>query len=210
MTKSSFNKCQMRRIESILVYSAMGLILIYLFYRFDWGFYLLIVMGISNYTFMFINYYKLRKEIKLCTPLSIPMRSVSGLYTVIGIVIGIGFIGLLYYLNDKTIVKIPDFTFSDRFVFGFAFPVLSLITYFKFSEVTDRYIITDISIYSGVRYRDCLMLEKISSFTVDNERANINLLGNNKVLNKMKIEKKYFNENIDKIVDELKLRINQA
>jgi hypothetical protein len=200
----------MRQIESILSYSGMLLILIYLFYRLDWELYLLTAIGISSFIFSLRNYNKLKKEIKLHTPLSIPKRSESVIYTVLSLVIGIGFIGLLYYLNYKAIINIPDLTFPEKLILGFAFPVLGLVTYFKFSDVADRYIITNNNIFNGVRYRDCLTLEKIHTFTVDNDKANINLMRSNKILMKMKIEKKYFNDNIDKIIDELKLRINRA
>lgn len=70
------------------------------------------MIGLSAYTFRFTYFSKLRKEIKLCNPLSIPKRLDSGLLTIIEIVILFGFIGLIYYLDANTIIeKIPDFTF---------------------------------------------------------------------------------------------------
>lgn len=198
----------MRQIERTLEYFGIILLIIFLFHQHDLELYLLIVIGITINTFRFINYNKNKKYTKLSEPLIIPMKTSNYfLHDLFIIVVAFGIMGFYYYLGYINIIELRRFNYLGRVVFTIVLPILATVKFIKFSDLSDTYLITNIGIISGFRYNDFTKRVGIDSFVVDKDKAIIKIQKGKRVLLKMKIDRKYFNDNIDKISEELKIYV---
>ena len=200
----------MRAIENVLIYLTIGLLGIYLFFGFLFDVYLILTFGLIIYLFRFINYYKLKTLVKKADIISIPIRSKSGMSSFFSILSIILIIGSFVFLDYFNVIKLRTFSGIDKFVILFLFPIINIISYIMFSDLSDKYFITENGLISGFRFNNHITWTNIDQVVVDNDKAIIRLQKDNKVLLKMKIETKYFIDNIESITKELNIKINVA
>jgi hypothetical protein len=200
----------MRAIENVLIYLTMGLLGIYLMVGFPFDIYLIMTFGLIIYFFRFLNYNKLKAEIKQADIVSIPIKNNSGISSFLSILAILLIIGFFVSLDYLSVIKLRTFTGIDTFVILFLFPIINIISYIKFSDLSNKYFIAANGIIGGFRFNDCISWASIDRIVVDNDKAVIRLQKDNKVLLKMKIQKKYFTDNIDIITKELNTKINVA
>jgi hypothetical protein len=117
---------------------------------------------------------------------------------------------LIITLSFTDFIKLREFTGIDKLVFLFIFPILSIVSYIYFSDLSDCYLITDSALINGLRYNDRIQWSRVSDFEVDNNRSIVRLKRNDKTILDMKVDKDFFNENLDEIKVELTDRLNVA
>lgn len=188
----------------------IGLFVLYLNVEFPYGIYFILALFLILYSFQFFNYYKLRTEIKQTEVVEIPKRHIdTPSYVVISILAWALIIGVFAYLISNNIININFINYkNDEVIFFIVFPV-GLVSSILFSDYSGKFYITKNGLQSGFKYSDNLLWSKINNIIVDNDKANIRLQNKNKVLLKMKISEKYFAENIEKIMAELKERVKE-
>jgi hypothetical protein len=199
----------MKILEKLLIYISLSLVTSYFFVDFPYEIYLILVFGLVIYFLRFRNYRIIKRINDKDNAYKIPQRK-NTLYNLAINAIFVLFLVLIITLSFTDFIKLREFTGIDKLVFLFIFPILSIVSYIYFSDLSDCYLITDSALINGLRYNDRIQWSRVSDFEVDNNRSIVRLKRNDKTILDMKVDKDFFNENLDEIKVELTDRLNVA
>jgi hypothetical protein len=200
----------MKLIEKILFCFLLLCCIGYFVIDFKYWSLILLVLSLIIFTLRIINYKKINYEISAKNYSPILKDNRYGKSLVIEIIIMVVIIVSLFLLKKYDIIRKEKFSEFDEIVVLFILPSLSIILYFKFSDLGDNYYLSGEGIINGSKLKHIVLWKDINSLIFDRENSKLILIRRDNIKIKLSIDKTFSKNNTDKIVKEIEDKINGA